>query len=60
MKAWKLTLAILMLGTSVCLPKAQAISLSKTEVNQSKSTFLVSPNAGKFLKYCHKFKAAQL
>jgi hypothetical protein len=44
MKAWKLTLAILVLGTSVCLPKAQAISLSKTEVNQSESTFLVSHN----------------
>jgi hypothetical protein len=44
MKAWKLTLAILVLGASICLPKAQAISLSKTEVNQSESTSLVSAN----------------
>jgi hypothetical protein len=44
MKACKLALATLVLVTSVCLPKAQAISLSKIEVNQSESTSSVSAN----------------
>jgi hypothetical protein len=44
MKACKLALTTLVLVTSVCLPKAQAISLSKTEVNQSESTPLVLAN----------------
>lgn len=44
MKAWKLALTTLVLVTSTCLPKAQAISLPKTEVNQSESTLLASSN----------------
>jgi hypothetical protein len=44
MKACKLALATLVFVTSVYLPKAEAISLSKTEVNQSESTSLVSAN----------------
>ncbi|BDA74136.1 hypothetical protein CAL7716_083020 [Calothrix sp. PCC 7716] len=44
MKAWKLALTTLVLLTSTCLPKAQAISLSKTEVNKSESTLLASSN----------------
>lgn len=44
MKAWKFALTTLVLVTSVFLRKAEAISLSKTEVNQSESTSLVSAN----------------
>jgi hypothetical protein len=42
MKAWKLTLAILVLVTSVCLPKAQAISVSKAATNQSESKLILA------------------
>lgn len=34
----------LLLVTSVCIPKAEAKNLSKTEINQTKSTFLASAN----------------
>ncbi|PAX54588.1 hypothetical protein [Brunnivagina elsteri] len=44
MKAWKLALTILVFGTSVYLPKAQAISTLKAQTNQSESTSLVSAN----------------
>ncbi|MBD2606479.1 hypothetical protein H6G81_18570 [Scytonema hofmannii FACHB-248] len=42
MKSWKLALAILVLGTSFCLPKAQAISLSKTQTSQSESPIILA------------------
>ncbi|MGI2907541.1 hypothetical protein [Tolypothrix sp. VBCCA 56010] len=42
MKSLNFTLVILMLGTVACLPKAQAINLSKTQTNQSQSQLVLA------------------
>jgi hypothetical protein len=42
MKAWKLALTILVFGTSVYLPKAQAISISKNQTSQSESPVILA------------------
>jgi hypothetical protein len=42
MNTWKLALAILVLGTSVYLPKAQATNASSTRANQSESQIILA------------------
>jgi hypothetical protein len=42
MKTWKLALTILVFGTSIYLPKAQAISTSKIQTSQSESSIILA------------------
>jgi hypothetical protein len=44
MKAWKLSLATVVLVASVCVPKAEAKNSPNTQTNQVESIFLVSAN----------------